>query len=80
MGTVGRQMGLLGPRRSRMLGLMRGVGALKRQTWHFKVFRKPPAAWGATENKDEDTKWWRLETVFANPPFMEGPEDTCLVR
>lgn len=59
-------------------GLIRGMGAPESPTWLFKGSLTTTAAWGATEKKYVNTRWWLLEAVFADSPFTERPEASVL--
>lgn len=59
-------------------GLIRGMGAPESPTWLFKGSLMTTAAWGATEKKYVNTRWWLLEAVFADSPFTGRPEASVL--
>lgn len=78
MGTTWYLMGWLEWAGLGFGGLIRGMGAPESPTWLFKGSLTTTAAWGATEKKYVNTRWWLLEAVFADSPFTERPEASVL--
>ena len=78
MGTTWYLMGWLEWAGLGFGGLIRGMGAPESPTWLVKGSLTTTAAWGATEKKYVNTRWWLLEAVFADSPFTERPEASVL--